>query len=198
MVDEVYQLALIKLEKEFNRKTFNHSLLKPEYLLFAYIHNVFFSNVGSNEAVFLPKLRVLISMIKQLRVNWARLLVNLFIKKAEERPQGLRLVFLLDMARRSALFWFSAFKIMSGLTVKRSLKTSWCLTRSYSLWWFLVCPTQDKEIWWCNQETSPENASFQEGGSWGWWCGGSLHSNLHPIWQKGKKENFWCLNSSNA
>lgn len=69
-VNEVYQLALIKPEKEFDKKTFNRSLLKPEYrVLFEFVHNVFLSYTGSNESVSFLKFQMLTVVVKNLSVN---------------------------------------------------------------------------------------------------------------------------------
>lgn len=64
--------------------------MKPEYrILFEFIHSVFLSYAGYNENVSLPKLRIMSAVLKQLDVNWARLLVNLLIVEATRITQVL-------------------------------------------------------------------------------------------------------------
>ncbi len=86
-VEEVYQQAVFEPKKVYDQKTLNRHDLKSEYrFIFEFVHNVFCSYLGSNESVTLLKLRVITAVVKQLNVNWARLLVNLFIKEAAELP----------------------------------------------------------------------------------------------------------------
>lgn len=69
-IHKVYQQTLIQPAKEFDLKTFNRKLLKPEFrILFEFIHKVFISYAGSNESVSLPKFRVMSAVMKQLDVN---------------------------------------------------------------------------------------------------------------------------------
>lgn len=64
-VNEVYQLILFEPDEEYDQNTFNRNKMKSEFwLLFEFIHNVFFSYIGSNESITLPKFRVLIAVVK--------------------------------------------------------------------------------------------------------------------------------------
>lgn len=90
LANEVYQQALYEPEEAYDKKTFRRNKLKPVYkYLFEFVHNVFLSYAGSNEAVTFAKFKLLAPIVRQLSVNWGRLLVNLFLKEAEELPSRL-------------------------------------------------------------------------------------------------------------
>lgn len=67
--------------KVFYLRTFNWKLLRPEYrVLFDFVHMVFLSYAGTNDSVTHAKFKVMTAVVKNMNVNWARLLVNLFIE----------------------------------------------------------------------------------------------------------------------